>query len=145
MLYDETQIAKAIRKSEMAQNGKNETILNGALNKKTDDFGIFMKNATAKWSEASVENTLSNLDLTVTPGKLLAVIGPVGSGKTSLLHVILQELELVNGTLRVNGEISYASQEPWLFAGTVRQNILFGLPMDKLRYKTVVKKMCLRT
>lgn len=77
------------------------------------------------------------------PGQLLAVIGPVGGGKSSLLHVILQELPLSEGTLKVNGEISYASQEPWLFAGTVRQNILFGLPMDKQRYNTVVKKCAL--
>lgn len=71
------------------------------------------------------------------------MIGPVGSGKSSLFHVILQELPLVEGTLKVNGAISYASQEPWLFAGSVRQNILFGQPMDKLRYKTVVKKCAL--
>lgn len=57
--------------------------------------------------------------------------------------MILQELPLIEGTLRVTGEISYASQEPWLFAGTVRQNILFGLPMDKQRYRTVVQKCAL--
>lgn len=57
--------------------------------------------------------------------------------------MLLQELPLVSGTLQINGEISYASQEPWLFAGTIRQNILFGLPMEKQRYNTVVKKCAL--
>ncbi|CAG9769762.1 unnamed protein product [Ceutorhynchus assimilis] len=104
---------------------------------------IFIKNGTAKWTETSIDNTLTNINLTVTPGKLLTVIGPVGSGKSSLLHMILQELPLSGGSLEVNGEISYASQEPWLFAGSVRQNILFGLPMDRIRYNTVVRKCSL--
>jgi len=40
----------------------------------------------------------------------------------------------------VRGVVSYASQEPWLFAGSVQQNILFGLPMDKERYRKVINK-----
>ncbi|CAG9837334.1 unnamed protein product [Diabrotica balteata] len=107
------------------------------------ELGVFLNNATAKWSEMSVDNTLTNINIKVYPSQLLGVIGPVGSGKSSLLHVILQELKLVNGSVTVNGTVSYASQEPWLFAGSVRQNILFGQPMDKLRYKTVVKKCAL--
>ncbi|XP_050313562.1 probable multidrug resistance-associated protein lethal(2)03659 [Anthonomus grandis grandis] len=105
--------------------------------------GIYIRNASAKWSEASCDNTLTNINLEVTPGNLVTVIGPVGSGKSSLLHLILRELPLIGGSLEVNGEVSYASQEPWLFAGSVRQNILFGLPMDKKRYHTVVRRCAL--
>lgn len=49
------------------------------------------------------------------------------------------ELEIINGTYSVNGVISYASQEPWIFAATVRQNILFGAEYDKHKYNEVVK------
>lgn len=49
------------------------------------------------------------------------------------------ELDVINGSIELNGIISYASQEPWVFAATVRQNILFGADYDKDRYNDVVK------
>ncbi|XP_060519010.1 probable multidrug resistance-associated protein lethal(2)03659 isoform X2 [Cylas formicarius] len=143
MLYEETEIAKAIRSAEIAKNEKDEKYKFNGDFRRSHELGISLKNATARWSESSLDNTLTNITLQVTPGRLLAVIGPVGAGKSSLLHAILQELPLTCGSLEVNGEISYASQEPWLFAGSVRQNILFGLPMDKDRYRTVVQKCAL--
>lgn len=61
----------------------------------------------------------------------------------SLVQSILGELRPESGTIKVNGTFSYASQEPWLFTGTVRQNILFGQPMNRRRYQQVVKKCAL--
>lgn len=58
----------------------------------------------------------------------------VGSGKSTLLQVILGELELDEGSLIVNGSVSYAPQEPWLFEGTIRQNILFVSEYNEKRY-----------
>ncbi|XP_059049399.1 ATP-binding cassette subfamily C member 4-like [Achroia grisella] len=108
-----------------------------------DSRGVRLKHATAKWIVAHPENTLTDLSLTIKPGKLIAVIGPVGAGKSSLLHVLLRELPLTSGSLHIGGTVSYASQEPWLFAGSVRQNILFGQPMDRPRYNTVVRRCAL--
>jgi len=54
-----------------------------------------------------------------------------------LIQAILQELPLSEGNISVRGVVSYASQEPWLFAGSIKQNVLFGSPMDKDRYKRV--------
>ncbi|XP_069701973.1 probable multidrug resistance-associated protein lethal(2)03659 isoform X2 [Periplaneta americana] len=100
---------------------------------------VKLVNVTAKWAEDLPENTLSNITFELRPGELLAIIGPVGSGKTSLLHAILKELPLTNGSIIVGGSLSYASQEPWLFTGSVRQNILFGQSMNRKRYKEVVR------
>ncbi|XP_049853309.1 probable multidrug resistance-associated protein lethal(2)03659 isoform X1 [Schistocerca gregaria] len=106
--------------------------------------GIILEKATAKWTSAANENTLTDISLSLHPGQLIAIIGPVGAGKTSLLHVILRELELSSGTLKVNGSVSYASQEPWMFAGSVRQNILFGQPYVRERYNHVVNVCALK-
>jgi ATP-binding cassette subfamily C (CFTR/MRP) protein 4 len=51
----------------------------------------------------------------------------------------MRELPVYSGTVSNGGTISYASQEPWLFVGTVRQNILFGQPFEAEKYKEVVR------
>nr|CAD7423626.1 unnamed protein product [Timema monikensis] len=100
--------------------------------------GLSIFNASATWVKNSAEPTLKDISLSVEPNKLIAVIGPVGAGKTSLLHMMLGELPVTSGYISVNGLMSYASQEPWLFAGSVRQNILFGQQFDRERYFEVV-------
>ncbi|KAG5878881.1 hypothetical protein JTB14_005772 [Gonioctena quinquepunctata] len=104
---------------------------------------VLLKDLTAKFNLLSVDNALDGINLTVPHGCLLGIIGPVGSGKSSLLQTILGELEVVKGNIKVNGKISYASQEPWLFGATVRQNIVFGAEFDKQRYHDVVKACAL--
>lgn len=82
---------------------------------------------------------IANLTLTVEASKLCVIVGPVGSGKSTLLQVILGELELDDGRLEICGEISYASQEPWLFEGTVKNNIVFIEDYNEKRYREVVR------
>ena len=123
---------------------------------------INFENVTCEWVQDH-ELTLNNVSISVHPGKVLAVIGPVGAGKvnfnminslerlsslhstrnvfqSSLLNAILRELPVKSGNLSVNGVVSYASQEPWLFAGSIRQNILFGMEYDRQRYQRVIEK-----
>lgn len=57
--------------------------------------------------------------------------------QSSLLQAILRELPISEGKISIGGVISYASQVPWIFRGSVQQNILFNSPMDKKRYKKV--------
>ncbi|XP_041788758.1 ATP-binding cassette subfamily C member 4 [Anopheles merus] len=105
---------------------------------------IELQNVTASWEETT-DKTLKDISVKIEPGRLLAVIGPVGAGKSSLLQMLLGELPIQNGTATINGDVSYGSQEPWLFTGTVRNNILFGLPYDRHRYQAVVRHCALTT
>ncbi|XP_049951743.1 ATP-binding cassette sub-family C member 4-like isoform X1 [Schistocerca serialis cubense] len=123
------------------------SICNGDTEKEKEQSkktGVIITDACAKWSPVSISETLTNVNLQVKPGMLCAIVGPVGAGKSSLLHAILHELPLSSGSISVDKVVSYASQEPWLFVGSVRQNILFGQPYDHKKYQQVVKVCALQ-
>ncbi|XDA80091.1 hypothetical protein R6Z07M_010051 [Ovis aries] len=98
---------------------------------------------TASWEKASETPTLQGLSFSVRPGELLAVVGPVGAGKSSLLCAVLGELPPSQGQVSVHGRIAYVSQQPWVFPGTVRSNILFGKKYEVDRYEKVIKACAL--
>ncbi|KAF5294186.1 hypothetical protein FQR65_LT10897 [Abscondita terminalis] len=106
---------------------------------------ITMTKLMAKWSKSANDSILNDINLNVNKNELVAIIGPVGSGKSSIFNVILGELPIIEGTLKIEGKVSYASQEPWIFSASVRQNILFGDAYDPERYKTVIKICALET
>lgn len=116
-----------------------------------ENISVALQNVTAHWelpgdkTSSSKWQTLNNLNAELPRGKLIGVIGQVGAGKSSLLQAILRELPLKSGSIDINGTLSYASQEPWVFAGTVRQNILFGQEYNKERYDAVIKSCSLTT
>uniref|UniRef100_A0A2K6TD95 ATP binding cassette subfamily C member 4 (PEL blood group) n=1 Tax=Saimiri boliviensis boliviensis TaxID=39432 RepID=A0A2K6TD95_SAIBB len=105
---------------------------------------VHVQDFTAFWDKASETPTLQSLSFTVRPGELLAVVGPVGAGKSSLLSAVLGELAPSHGLVNVRGRIAYVSQQPWVFSGTVRSNILFGKKYEKERYEKVIKACALK-
>uniref|UniRef100_A0A5F4WMR0 Multidrug resistance-associated protein 4 n=1 Tax=Callithrix jacchus TaxID=9483 RepID=A0A5F4WMR0_CALJA len=105
---------------------------------------VHVQDFTAFWDKASETPTLQGLSFTVRPGELLAVVGPVGAGKSSLLSAVLGELAPSHGLVNVRGRIAYVSQQPWVFSGTVRSNILFGKKYEKERYEKVIKACALK-
>ncbi|CAG5134059.1 unnamed protein product, partial [Candidula unifasciata] len=92
----------------------------------------------------SDSNTLEDISLRVEPGQLVAIIGPVGAGKSSLLMSILGELPVLKGEIKLSGRLAYVSQQPWVFSGSVRQNIVFGAVFDKIKYDRVIQVSALR-
>ncbi|KAL2076903.1 hypothetical protein ACEWY4_027504 [Coilia grayii] len=77
-------------------------------------------------------------------GNLLGVCGNVGSGKTSLICSILEQMHLQKGNVLAEGKLAYVSQQAWIFHGTVRDNILMGQPYDKHRYNEVISVCSLK-
>ncbi|KAB0353884.1 hypothetical protein FD755_023422 [Muntiacus reevesi] len=104
---------------------------------------VDMQAFTASWEKASETPTLQGLSFTVRPGELLAVVGHVGAGKSSLLSALLGELPPSQGTVSVHGRIAYVSQQPWVFPGTVRSNILFGKKYKEDRYEEIIRACAL--
>ncbi|XP_003699343.2 putative multidrug resistance-associated protein lethal(2)03659 isoform X2 [Megachile rotundata] len=150
MLYEEMEISQNTggdykTGSKDEEKSKNDITVDKEVNDTSrtnnceNDNVMSIKNATAKWISYEQEDTLKNITIEAKPGELIAVVGQVGSGKSSLLNLILKELPVQSGSIQVNGKLAYASQEPWLFAGSVRQNILFGRQMDQYRYDRVVR------
>lgn len=65
------------------------------------EHSLTIENGSAKWKDYEDENTLQNINIKMRPGELIAIVGQVGSGKTSLLNVILKELRLQEGSIQV--------------------------------------------
>lgn len=95
--------------------------------------------------------TLQDITCTIEPGSLVAVVGPVGSGKSSLLSAMLGEMEPIHGSKVIMplagapraGFVSYAAQTPWVVNDTLRGNVLFGREFDQARYDTIVEACAL--
>ncbi|KAF2069247.1 hypothetical protein CYY_009432, partial [Polysphondylium violaceum] len=84
-----------------------------------------------KEEDQRLTGQLLNQTLNIPKGKLSIIIGPVGSGKSSLLSAILGDMKLKSGGFSRKGRIGYVSQLPWILNGTVRDNIIFGAEFDE--------------
>ncbi|KAL5503399.1 hypothetical protein EMCRGX_G010341 [Ephydatia muelleri] len=111
----------------------------------TTPKSVEVKNIYASWTESREENmTLQNINFSVNgDAPFLAVVGHVGSGKSTLLQCLLGELKPFRGRVHVKGKISYVAQDPWLFCGTIRENIVFGSPLYVDWYDTVLNACAL--
>ncbi|RHY79259.1 hypothetical protein DYB30_004041, partial [Aphanomyces astaci] len=85
-----------------------------------------------------------DVNLTVKRGELVIVHGSVGEGKSSLCAALLGEMDKVgDGTVFVGGQVAYFSQQAWIQNMTIRENILFGKPYDRVKYTNVLEACAL--
>ena len=100
---------------------------------------IVLENVVCSWSGNWNIPSLKSLNLSVDKGDLVFITGRVGAGKSSLLYAILREIPLISGKTWSVEKIAWVGQQPWVFSGTVRDNVLFGEPFDQNRYDSTLQ------
>ncbi|KAI9224270.1 hypothetical protein BC828DRAFT_402414 [Blastocladiella britannica] len=105
------------------------------------------ESATAAAAESTAPKfSLADINVTFPIGKLSVILGPTGSGKSSILQALLGELELVSGQVYMPREpVGYVPQQSWLMNATVKENILFGSEFDAERYDAVLEACALKS
>lgn len=96
------------------------------------------------WGDKDADLVLKNINLNIPKGSLVAVVGAVGSGKSSLLSAFLGEMNKVSGRVNSNGSIAYVPQQAWIQNATLQDNILFGKTLHKDQYNNVVNVCALK-
>ena len=126
--------------------------------KPMDNDAVSVKNASFSWEatttttttvndkQQSTTITLSDITVTIAKKKLVAIVGPVGSGKSSLLQSLLAEMYKHSGTVTIDQQqrMAYVSQQAWIQNLSLRDNILFGLPYDQRKYDQVISACALK-
>ncbi|CAG2240979.1 ABCC1 [Mytilus edulis] len=104
---------------------------------------ILVENGTFMW-DPDIGECLKNIDLSVPEKSLVAIVGQVGSGKSSLMSAILGDMTKVKGTVNVKGSVGYVPQQAWIQNCTLQDNILFGNDMEQDKYHQVIDACALQ-
>ncbi|KAK0425340.1 hypothetical protein QR680_009150 [Steinernema hermaphroditum] len=107
------------------------------------DGTVVVSNGTFTWSRDNAP-CLRGFNLRVRRGELIAVVGKVGAGKSSLLSAFLGEMTKTAGDVHVDGSLAFVSQQAWIQNATVEANILFGRQRDEEFYERVVEACALK-
>nr|CAD7428321.1 unnamed protein product [Timema monikensis] len=109
----------------------------------SEQYPLVIENGSFSWGRGD-DPFLRNINVTVKEGALLAVVGTVGSGKTSLISAFLGEMDKLSGRVNTKGSIAYVPQQAWIQQATIQDNIMFGKPLDKMKYFKVIEACALR-
>ncbi|XP_029673301.1 multidrug resistance-associated protein 1 isoform X1 [Formica exsecta] len=106
----------------------------------SEAHALIIENGNFSWDSEHIERPiLQNINFHVEQGQLIAVVGTVGSGKSSLLSALLGEMGKLSGKVNTKGPIAYVSQQPWIQNATLQDNVLFGKALNKSIYNRVIE------
>ncbi|XP_063479789.1 multidrug resistance-associated protein 1 isoform X6 [Symphalangus syndactylus] len=103
---------------------------------------ITVRNATFTWAKGDPP-TLNGITFSIPEGALVAVVGQVGCGKSSLLSALLAEMDKVEGHVAIKGSVAYVPQQAWIQNDSLQENILFGCQLEEPYYRSVIQACAL--
>ncbi|KAJ8312999.1 hypothetical protein KUTeg_010372 [Tegillarca granosa] len=106
-------------------------------------FAIETERGTFTWERSITQATLREINLKIPEGHLVAVVGQVGSGKSSLISAMLGEMQKLQGKVTLKGTVAYVPQSAWIQNATLMDNILFGKTFLHKKYKKVLEACAL--
>ncbi|OAD61579.1 Multidrug resistance-associated protein 1 [Eufriesea mexicana] len=110
----------------------------------SESYALLIENGTFAWDMENIDRPiLRNISLKVEQGQLVAIVGTVGSGKSSLISALLGEMEKISGRVNTKGSIAYVSQQAWIQNASLQDNVLFGKPLHKNLYNRVIESCAL--
>nr|XP_029486454.1 canalicular multispecific organic anion transporter 2-like [Oncorhynchus nerka] len=111
-------------------------------NNTATDSSVTVVNGKFTWAKQDPP-ALHNINLMVPQGSLLAVVGHVGCGKSSLVSALLGEMEKLEGHISIRGSVAYVPQQAWIQNATLRDNILFGKAYNEQKYRSCLEACAL--
>ena len=120
--------------------GKN----NQELHSDNSEEALVVSSLSYKMIKGQDKYILEDISFVTPRSTLTAICGQVGSGKSTLLCAIAGQLNLSSGTVQCPRPLVYVPQVPWLFSGTIKENILFSAPYNPEWYSTVVEACALK-
>ncbi|XP_072415092.1 ATP-binding cassette sub-family C member 3 isoform X2 [Chiloscyllium punctatum] len=105
---------------------------------------ITMLNGTFSWGKTDPV-VLNGISLMVPQGSLVAVVGHVGCGKSSLISALLGEMEKLEGSVAIHGSVAYVPQQAWIRNASLKDNIIFGELLSEQKYQQVLEACALIT
>ena len=111
-----------------------------------EEFSVLIQNGSFSWGSTDEIQQLTNINIKLEKNKKYALVGEVGSGKSSFINAILGNLHKSEGTaLKRNGSIAYVGQDPWIINDTLRGNIVMDNEYDRERFEAVISLVNLNT
>ncbi|KAJ3268641.1 Multidrug resistance-associated protein 4 [Terramyces sp. JEL0728] len=114
---------------------------NKSPNDKPKIVGVGAKNNSESTIAPELKDgfKLESLNIKIKKGSKVAIVGPVGAGKSSLLSAIIGEMPKLAGDIKIGGKLAYCSQQPWILTDTIEGNIVFNNKFNEERFEAILE------